>query len=112
MIYRDAENLSRRLQIHLQRNNFTLCHHIINKAEAEQDNDDGIIIALAEIEELDQNLISILDKAGYIYLEDLVGVTHEKLLGIPSIGHKRFKALKYHVGQALLSNKRKKCEQS
>ena len=89
----EANVLSRRLQIHLERNHFGLCHAIIEEVEEEQKSrgrDDGKIYAIAEIPYVDLVTVSLLEKRrGLIYIKDLEGMTEEDLLKIDGFGSKR-----------------------
>jgi len=108
MIQSKAKDVCHRLQIHLQRNKFAICHRIIDQLEEEFNSDDGIITTLAEIDQLDPVIINILDNAGYIYITDILNATDEDLLRLESIGKRRVDHIKEVIKRILRENARKK----
>lgn len=76
----EAEQIGTRIAIHLRRNEFAVCHQILSDLEGEQtereayefDAEDEIPIAEVLGHEL--RYVNALEKAGYIYIDDLDGV--------------------------------------
>ena len=80
----EAERAGARIAIHLRRNEFGVCREIIRALETQHDlaQSDGVDdpTPIAEVRGLDLRYVNALEKAGYIYLEDLDGVDLEELI--------------------------------
>lgn len=73
----EAEVLCRRLGIHLRKNNFEACRDILDQEEKDMALDVRGLNrpeALAELD-LDLRTVNLLERAGYLYLEDMRGIS-------------------------------------
>lgn len=116
----EAERIGRKISIHLRRNEFTVCHEILrslgeqhNLAQSDVDGPTPI----AEVRQLELRYVNSLEKAGYIYLEDLDGVDLDDLIcpGPLRISHfsaKAVAALKGARERAIADRDRKRKEQA
>ena len=88
----EAEQLGRRIAIHLRRNDFEGCRNIINNKERQRkelaESPAEQPTALAEIG-LDLRWVNMLEEMGCVYIRDLEGLDLRPFLyTIPNIGDK------------------------
>lgn len=74
----EAENIGRRLALHLRKNNFDACHDILNGTETVMKESKGSL-AIAELP-LELRTVNLLEKAGYLYVEDMRSVDFKRLV--------------------------------
>lgn len=89
MTGKQADIVAGQLGLHLRRNNFEACRDILNNLEEEQlANRSRIPTAIAELS-IELRYVNALEKAGYIYIDDLEGVSLHNLRSrglLPQIG--------------------------
>lgn len=84
----EAEQLGRRLAIHLRRNDFKGCQEIINSEERQREILDEKPTAIAEIG-INLRWVNMLEEMGCIYIKDLEGLDLKHFLRtVPDIGDK------------------------
>jgi DNA-directed RNA polymerase alpha subunit len=86
-----ARTLSRRLEVHLLRDQFSACHAILETEEAEHiaksQNDNGENLAIVNIPGINLRAVNVLERRGWIYVSDLpLELTMEELMSIPQVG--------------------------
>ncbi len=69
----EAEMIGRRLALHLRKNHFEGCHIILDYEEKKLLNGGGAPKAIAELN-LPLRHVNFLEKAGYVYIDDMVGM--------------------------------------
>ena len=93
----EARHYAERIYILLLNGRFPSCHKAINEAELTvQGSEKSSLnsIALAQLD-LSDRVINLLDKAGYSFIGDLIGVGEEHLLAsIPMCGDKTIDLIK------------------
>jgi len=84
-----ADAVAGQLGLHLRKNNFEACRNILSNLEEEQLADVGRVpTAIAELS-IELRYVNALEKAGYIHIDDLEGVSLHKLRSrglLPQIG--------------------------
>ena len=75
----EADQLGARLALHLRKNEFVVCHHILDSKEEQcKVAEPYHAPAIAELD-LDLRYINMLEKAGFIYAADLDHIDIHKL---------------------------------
>lgn len=76
----EAEQVAARLSIHLRRNEFAACHEILNSLREQQmrhefrESSPDDPIPVAEVLGHEMKYVNMLEKVGYVYIDDLDGV--------------------------------------
>lgn len=90
--------LSRRIVLHLLRDQYNACHDILRAFEKQTEVPEGEPVAIAELP-LDLRYINMLESVGYVYIEDFEGIDIDELLNIrPHFGPSAVCALKAALG--------------
>ncbi len=108
----DVMILSERLGLHLRKNHFSACREIIDSAETEyletvlQDERGGReITTIAELKNVPLGTVTLLERKGYMYLENLDGVDLKNLhKSILHLGEKQANGLSIAVEEARKHN--------
>lgn len=83
-----ADDVGRRMSLHLRRNNFEACHGILSELEWDAEQDSVGPAAIAELP-IELRLANALEGAGYIYVDELKTLDEAKLRAIPNVGPKQ-----------------------
>ncbi|KKN70635.1 hypothetical protein LCGC14_0429080 [marine sediment metagenome] len=99
----DAESTGRRLAIHLRKNNFAICHIILDTIEQELIARKKVAPreAIAELP-LPLRLVNKLEDLGFLYIKDLADVNFEEMKKeVKYMGDGNIELLTRVVGEAL-----------
>lgn len=76
----EADRLGARLALHLRKNEFQVCHHILDSKEVEMKAaSHDRVTAIAELN-LNLRYVNMLERAGFIYVTDLDHVDIRRLV--------------------------------
>lgn len=78
MIGSEADEIGRRLSIHLRKNNFEACHDVLDTVKKEKATKYNGRVALAETE-LSLRWVNFLEKSGYLYVDQLQGLSDKDI---------------------------------
>lgn len=111
MTANDASILSRRLEIHLMKNNFEVCRNLLEEAEKKGKEGEGVIVNIAELD-VSLRVINILEKAGYSLLQEIEDIDVETLhKNVWQLGKVESSLLATAIRRAKTYNKKKREEE-
>ena len=96
MTGKQAEKLARKLEIHLRRNQFSICQQIISHLEETYTGEEGVNngrTAIAEVVK-DPRLANLIEKVGVIYVDQVTKKTVKDLEELKMLGAKGMEAFR------------------